>query len=87
MHSKSRFTNGSTAGKFSRISGISLVERYDTVTVVNIADSVIDRFHIISLVSNEGAFFNGKILIGFLLGGFGSSLIIPNLADCFLYFE
>ena len=66
MHSKSSFANRSATGKFSRILCVSFVEGYDTVTVVKIVDSVVDRFRIIGLICDEGTFFNGKLSVGFL---------------------
>ena len=66
VHGKPGFANGCTAGNLVWILRVSLVEWDHTVTVVNIMNGVVDRFHIISLVCNKGAFLYRQVSTGFL---------------------
>ena len=66
VHGKPGFADGRAAGNLVWILRVSLVEWDYTVAVVNIMNGVVDRFHIISLIRNKGAFLYRQVSTGFL---------------------
>ena len=66
VHRQTGFTQGCPTRKLVRILCVALIQRNDTLSMVNVTDSVVDGFHIVGLVCKEGAFLNRQIFVGFL---------------------
>ena len=64
VHGESGGAKKIACRQLGRVFGIPLVDRNNSITLINVVDSVVDGFDIIALVSDEGAFVDGDDFVG-----------------------
>lgn len=64
VHGEAGFTNEVANGQLGGVLGVSLVEGDNGLTLIDVADSVVDGPGIIAHVGDEGAFLDGDDLVG-----------------------
>lgn len=58
MHSKPGFADRVSGRKLFRIFSISLIQRNDTFTVINVFDQVVNRLDVVTFIGNKNTFSN-----------------------------
>ena len=64
VHGKTRIADGIASREFLWVFCIALVQRNHSISLVNILYQIIDRFHIVPLVAQEGTFLKGNGIVG-----------------------
>ncbi len=64
VHGKTRIANRVAGRQLLRILCVALVERYESIAIVDILNQVVDFLYVIALITQETALLNGKGMVG-----------------------